>query len=323
MFDISTNIDYIDEMLTDYKHADDHADSDNKNRRDDYNNGRNTNNGDDVVDDDDDDDDDDRNHLNLSDNEEFVKEKQKLILIETQHGIDDKVYLIYKILNSKDSNNFLIMQELESENSDEWNKERPVEIWVQTLSQVLESVAFQSKKKTHASHVKRDESLVNKKRKHEDIEKDKHRVRQGIKGGIIKTYKIDKGYGFVREDETGESIFFHTSRKIDNEWIPHVGERVEYTLQYDKTKKRETAVDVAMLYTKNKWPRSNFPVSQEAARKYANHSNNEDRHAQTYSTFFDMFEQRNHGNHAREDARTFDENCKLRCFPELSINIFV
>ena len=326
MFDIATNIDCIKGILTQRENADDYSDCDNRNGCKKINV--------DYVDDDDDAD--DYNNLNLSDNEEHEKEKQKLILLETQHGVDNEIYLIYKILNSKDKNNFLIIQELESDKSDQWNKERPVELMLQTLSQVVESVAYQSKKKSHVSSVKgdepsikhedpcvkRDEPFVNKKRKNDEIRNDKNRTRHGIKGGIIKGYKIENGYGFVQEDETGENIFFHTSRKLEKEWIPHIGERVEYKLQYDNTKKRETAVDVAVVYTKEKFPRSNFPASQEFARKYTNCGNNQDRHAQGYSAFFDIFDQANHRNYYREDARAYNENCKLP-FPKLSMYDFL
>ena len=163
-----------------------------------------------------------------------------LVLIETQKNIDGKVFLIYSIQNSSTANNFLIAQELAEETSDVWDCNRPADCKVETMSQVLDFIATKTRK-----NVEFLDEHCRKKRKHnEHEEKYTERVREGIKQGTVHSWNSSKGYGLVQEDETGGNIFFHMSRLVHREWLPIKDQRVEYKLQFNSNKMRETAVSV-------------------------------------------------------------------------------
>ena len=166
-----------------------------------------------------------------------------LVLIETQKNIDGKVFLIYSIQNSSTANNFMIAHELAQETSDVWDCNRPADCKVETMSQVLDFIATKTRKNVEfldGSCRKRQLS-----HKHSEYkEKYTERVREGTKQGTVHSWNSSKGYGFVQEDETGANIFFHTSRLVHREWLPIKGQRVEYKLQFNSNKMRETAVGV-------------------------------------------------------------------------------
>jgi len=175
------------------------------------------------------------------------KPLDNLVLIETQKNMDGKVFLIYSIQNSSNAKNFMIAQELAEENSDVWDCNRPADCEVETISQVIDYISTQKYAKARKSIDSLDERC-HKKRKHsEHEEKPMKRVREGIKQGIVHSWNSSKGYGFLQEDETSENIFFHMSRFVHQEWIPRKGERVEYKLQFNNKKMRETAVDICTV----------------------------------------------------------------------------
>jgi len=195
----------------------------------------------------------------------------KLILIETQKTMDGKIFLIYSIQNSRNSNNFMIAQEMAEGDSDAWDCNRPQDCEVKTLSQVIDFIATLKNSKIR-NNVDPPKERSNKKRKHNELEeKDLKRVREGIKQGTIHSWNISKGYGFVQEDETSENIFFHMSNLVHREWLPRKGERVEYKLHFNNKKMRETAVSVCAVcdyrqdrrdYADNIYEAACFPTQQ-------------------------------------------------------------
>ena len=175
------------------------------------------------------------------------KPVDKLVLIETQKTMDGKVFLIYSIQNSRNANNFMIAQEMAEGNCDVWDCNRPQDHEVETLSQVIDFIANLKNSKI-MDNVNSFKEHSHKKRKHNEVEeKDLKRVREGIKQGTIHSWNSSKGYGFVKEDETSENIFFHMSNIVNREWFPRKGERVEYKLQFNNKKMRETAVNVCTV----------------------------------------------------------------------------
>jgi uncharacterized membrane protein YsdA (DUF1294 family)/cold shock CspA family protein len=51
--------------------------------------------------------------------------------------------------------------------------------------------------------------------------------------GIIKTWKDDKGFGFIRPDDGGNEVFFHISGFVHRNARPTVNTAVYYTVTYD------------------------------------------------------------------------------------------
>jgi cold shock CspA family protein len=195
---------------------------------------------------------------------------EKLVLIETQKCVDGRIFLIYSIQNSHNNKNFMIAQELDEENSDDWKCKPPVDCEVETLSQVLDFIISQKYPKSGASIHPPDEHTV-KKRKHTAISKkvediDRDRVREGFKEGIVHSWNNHKGYGFVKEDETSQNIFFHMSRIVHKDWVPRKGERVEYKLLFDSNKMRDTAIGVSMVH--NTKTHDHMPNYRQDRRDY-------------------------------------------------------
>jgi len=61
--------------------------------------------------------------------------------------------------------------------------------------------------------------------------------------GIIKTWKGDKGFGFITPDDGGKEVFFHMSNIANRQTRPSVHASVRYTLTYDQ-QQRPRAVDI-------------------------------------------------------------------------------
>lgn len=45
--------------------------------------------------------------------------------------------------------------------------------------------------------------------------------------GVVKFFKMEKGYGFIAEDKTGEDVFFHFSRLV-NATLVNEGDKVSF-----------------------------------------------------------------------------------------------
>ena len=67
--------------------------------------------------------------------------------------------------------------------------------------------------------------------------------------GEVGLYNEAGGYGFVRPQNSHETVFFHVSNKRRVGWKPMLGEMVEFTLVYDKTRDRETACDIDICWS--------------------------------------------------------------------------
>lgn len=48
--------------------------------------------------------------------------------------------------------------------------------------------------------------------------------------GTIKTYKADKGFGFIQPDDGAADVFFHVTKVHRNSVPPAVGDRVEFEI---------------------------------------------------------------------------------------------
>lgn len=173
----------------------------------------------------------------------------KLVLIETQKNMDGRIFRIYSIQNSRNANNFMIAQELDEETSDVWDCNRPADCEVETMSQVIDFIATLKYDKTRKNVDSLDGHCRKKRKQSEHGEKNTKRVREGIKKGIVHSWNSNKGYGFVQEDETNENIFFHMSNLVHREWLPRKGEHVEYKLQFNNKKMRDTAINVCTVST--------------------------------------------------------------------------
>lgn len=60
-----------------------------------------------------------------------------------------------------------------------------------------------------------------------------------IKLGIVEKFILEKGYGFIREDEGGESIFFHT-----NDLLDLVKQQDRVTFEKERSPKGYKAINV-------------------------------------------------------------------------------
>ena len=231
------------------------------------------------------------------------KKKESMVLIESQKQVRGLVFHIYFIENSRDSKRFLISKKTLKLAEDEGSAYRPLEFECMTLKEAHDWISRQTsshEQKTQESNVIQNEHK--KKRSREPSGKDFDRVRQTTKEGNIFSWNTTKGYGFIREDETSKNIFFHTSRIGHSNWEPAKGDRVEYKLDFDEKKMRDTATEVKLVDLDSRHSqdtrrgsaiyshdssakthvRRNFPVSTPASRHFQNHPY--DQHADEYPT---------------------------------------
>jgi len=74
--------------------------------------------------------------------------------------------------------------------------------------------------------------------------------------GIVEKWNPVARYGLVRDDGSGEEIYFHASHKHRESWVPVHGDVVDYYIKYDNEKNCLSAFDVDVRYTvapKNTW----------------------------------------------------------------------
>mmetsp|Transcript_24550 Transcript_24550/g.72841 ORF Transcript_24550/g.72841 Transcript_24550/m.72841 type:complete len:356 (+) Transcript_24550:262-1329(+) len=67
--------------------------------------------------------------------------------------------------------------------------------------------------------------------------------RPGKSVGTAMRWNLDKGYGFIKQDDGGEDLFVHMSEVKDGQ-VLREGDRVEYTKAFDERKGKDRAVDV-------------------------------------------------------------------------------
>ncbi len=67
-----------------------------------------------------------------------------------------------------------------------------------------------------------------------------------IRTGIVTFFNTSKGYGFIRDDETNDSIFSHINDQLD-----HVKENDRVTFEIDRGKKGLNAVRVKLIKETN------------------------------------------------------------------------
>ena len=60
----------------------------------------------------------------------------------------------------------------------------------------------------------------------------------GMIKGRIKTYQIERGFGFIRADNHAKDIFFHISDLPFNDKVPKIGEELEFKIIEENGKKR-------------------------------------------------------------------------------------
>ena len=60
--------------------------------------------------------------------------------------------------------------------------------------------------------------------------------------GKVKTYIVERGFGFIEPDGGGEDVFVHVKQASEEILIP--GTEVEYELEMDQSRGRERAVRV-------------------------------------------------------------------------------
>ncbi|MFN8416862.1 MAG: cold shock domain-containing protein [Cytophagaceae bacterium] len=63
-----------------------------------------------------------------------------------------------------------------------------------------------------------------------------------MKTGKVKFFNTEKGYGFIKSDETGEDIFVHVSGLVDK-----VRENDSVQFEVEKGKKGANAVQVTLI----------------------------------------------------------------------------
>ncbi|KRP98730.1 cold-shock protein [Bradyrhizobium pachyrhizi] len=63
--------------------------------------------------------------------------------------------------------------------------------------------------------------------------------------GMVKLFKEDKGFGFIKPDTGGEDIFFHVTSLLPRV-TPRLGDRVTFELGVDRRTGRSRADKVMM-----------------------------------------------------------------------------
>ena len=66
--------------------------------------------------------------------------------------------------------------------------------------------------------------------------------------GDVEMWNVVGGYGFVRDDESQQTIFFHTTHKHLSTWMPMRGDAVQYRIGFDPQKNRVTAFDIGLRH---------------------------------------------------------------------------
>ena len=67
--------------------------------------------------------------------------------------------------------------------------------------------------------------------------------------GDVEMWNVVGGYGFVRDDESKKTIFFHATHKHQDTWMPMRGDAVQYRIGFDQQKNRLSAFDIGLRHT--------------------------------------------------------------------------
>jgi CspA family cold shock protein len=64
--------------------------------------------------------------------------------------------------------------------------------------------------------------------------------------GRLKTWREDRGFGFIQPDDGGDDVFCHVTRLLDGLMSPPIGARVQYDVRPSRRDGRLEAVNVAI-----------------------------------------------------------------------------
>jgi cold shock CspA family protein len=67
--------------------------------------------------------------------------------------------------------------------------------------------------------------------------------------GDVEMWNVVGRYGFVRDDKSKKTIFFHATHKHQDTWMPMRGDAVQYRIGFDEQKNRLSAFDIDLRYT--------------------------------------------------------------------------
>lgn len=65
--------------------------------------------------------------------------------------------------------------------------------------------------------------------------------------GTVKFFNSVKGYGFIKNDETGNDVFVHTSALNDGLKELQEGQKVTYDIEKDPKNNKDRAINVSVI----------------------------------------------------------------------------
>jgi CspA family cold shock protein len=68
-----------------------------------------------------------------------------------------------------------------------------------------------------------------------------------MKKGTVKFFNATKGFGFIKNDETGDEIFVHVSALNDGLKELKEGQKVSYEVEKDTKSSKDRAANVSVL----------------------------------------------------------------------------